>query len=564
MRSRSATFQAETTWRRESGSARRPSTTAASWSMRRPSGRRPGAPLRAVDRPQLAVGVRPLVPDRDPVLAQRAHVGLAAQEPQQLVDDRAQVELLGGERREALAQVEAQLVAEERAACRCRCGRSSRTPWSSTWRRRSRYWRKARDRLHPSGAQEAAEAAARFPSFSTCRWPAPSPPRPGASRPARSQVEVDLRNGLPQVQIVGLPDAGGAREPRAGARGDQELRLRPAAARRDHQPGAGRPAQGGQPPRPGDRARLCSPRTGRCRRRRSTGGCCAASWGSTAACGRCAAGWRSPTSADAPGGARGPAAGGQRRRGRGAGLGAGDPARRARRRDRAPARAAAAAGGRRRRRPRRRPTARQGPTSPTCAARRAPSAPSRSPPPAATTCCSSGRRARARRCSRSACPGSCRRSPSREAIAVTKIHSLVAEQPPTGLRLAAAVPQPASRHSARPGWSAAGRSRGPAKSASPTPACSSSTSCRSSAATPSRPCASRSRTASVTVVRARDGAALPGPLRAARRDEPLPLRPPRRPAPRVPLPRRPRSSATAPGSRGRCSTASTSTSRCRR
>ena len=75
---------------------------------------RPGAPLRAVDRPEVALGVRPLVPDGHAVLVERADVGVAGEEPEQLVDDRAEVQLLGGQQREALGEVEAHLVAEDR------------------------------------------------------------------------------------------------------------------------------------------------------------------------------------------------------------------------------------------------------------------------------------------------------------------------------------------------------------------------------------------------------------------------------------------------------------------
>src|SRR5699024_3638042 len=75
---------------------------------------RPGAPLVAVDRAQLAVLVGPLVPDRDPAFLQPAHVGVPAQEPQQLTDDRPQVQLLGRQRGEARGEVEPHLVAEDR------------------------------------------------------------------------------------------------------------------------------------------------------------------------------------------------------------------------------------------------------------------------------------------------------------------------------------------------------------------------------------------------------------------------------------------------------------------
>src|SRR6185436_10812015 len=76
--------------------------------------RSPVPPLVAVHRAELAVLVRPFVPDRHAALLQPAHVGVAAQEPEQLVEDRLHVQLLGGEQRKALAQVEAQLPAEHR------------------------------------------------------------------------------------------------------------------------------------------------------------------------------------------------------------------------------------------------------------------------------------------------------------------------------------------------------------------------------------------------------------------------------------------------------------------
>lgn len=81
-------------------------------------GRRPAAPLHAVDGTQLAVRAGPLVPDGDVVLAQVRDVGLAAQEPEQLVDDRAQVHPLGGDQREAGRQVEPHLVTEHAAGPR--------------------------------------------------------------------------------------------------------------------------------------------------------------------------------------------------------------------------------------------------------------------------------------------------------------------------------------------------------------------------------------------------------------------------------------------------------------
>ena len=68
----------------------------------------------------------------------------------------------------------------------------------------------------------------------------------------------------------------------------------------------------------------------------------------------------------------------------------------------------------------------------------------------------------------------------------------------------------------------------------------------------------------VTLSRAADHPQLSRALHAGRRHESLPLRLPRRSVPPLPLHARCTSSATSPGSPGRCSTASTSTSRCPR
>ena len=68
----------------------------------------------AVDGPELAVRIRPFVPDGNAVLLQPAHVGLAAQEPEQLIDDRLGEKLLGGDQRKAVGQIEAHLMAEDR------------------------------------------------------------------------------------------------------------------------------------------------------------------------------------------------------------------------------------------------------------------------------------------------------------------------------------------------------------------------------------------------------------------------------------------------------------------
>ncbi len=78
-------------------------------------GSAPAAPLLAVDRAEVAVGIGPFVPDPHLVVLQVPDVGIALQEPQQLMDDRAQVQFLGGDQRKAVIEVEAHLPAEHAA-----------------------------------------------------------------------------------------------------------------------------------------------------------------------------------------------------------------------------------------------------------------------------------------------------------------------------------------------------------------------------------------------------------------------------------------------------------------
>src|SRR3546814_15964779 len=74
----------------------------------------PVVPLLALDGDECARLVCPFVPDAGLVLLEVHDVGVALQEPEQLDDDLAQVQLLGGEEREASLQVESHLVAEDR------------------------------------------------------------------------------------------------------------------------------------------------------------------------------------------------------------------------------------------------------------------------------------------------------------------------------------------------------------------------------------------------------------------------------------------------------------------
>src|ERR1700730_2100890 len=78
----------------------------------------PIAPLRAVDATKIAFSVGPLIPYRDAVFVEVAHIGVAAQKPEQLVDDRFQMELLRGKQRKFLSQIESRLSAENRKCSR--------------------------------------------------------------------------------------------------------------------------------------------------------------------------------------------------------------------------------------------------------------------------------------------------------------------------------------------------------------------------------------------------------------------------------------------------------------
>ena len=72
----------------------------------------PAAPLVAVHRSEVAVFVGPLVPNADAVVLEVLDVGVALQKPQQLVDDRTQVQLFGGQHRKAFLQIKTHLVAK--------------------------------------------------------------------------------------------------------------------------------------------------------------------------------------------------------------------------------------------------------------------------------------------------------------------------------------------------------------------------------------------------------------------------------------------------------------------
>ena len=73
----------------------------------------PSPPLLSVDGAELAVFVGPFVPDGDAVFLEIGDVGLAFEEPQQLVDDGAEVEFFRGDAGEAFAEIVARLPAED-------------------------------------------------------------------------------------------------------------------------------------------------------------------------------------------------------------------------------------------------------------------------------------------------------------------------------------------------------------------------------------------------------------------------------------------------------------------
>ena len=73
-----------------------------------------------IDGTKLAILIRPLVPDTHAVVLQVLDIGIALEEPQQLVDDGLEVELLGSQEREALLEVKTHLMTEDRdSACTC-------------------------------------------------------------------------------------------------------------------------------------------------------------------------------------------------------------------------------------------------------------------------------------------------------------------------------------------------------------------------------------------------------------------------------------------------------------
>ena len=78
-------------------------------------GRAPVGPLRTIHAAQIAgFFVGPFIPDAHAVVVEPFDVGIAAQEPEQFINDRLGMHLLGGEQREGVAQRKPDLRAKER------------------------------------------------------------------------------------------------------------------------------------------------------------------------------------------------------------------------------------------------------------------------------------------------------------------------------------------------------------------------------------------------------------------------------------------------------------------
>ena len=78
--------------------------------------------MSTIDRSQIAFLIGPLIPDTHSVLLEVGRVRLTLEKPQQLVNDRAQVELLRGQQGKTPGEVEAQLGPEDPQSARARAG----------------------------------------------------------------------------------------------------------------------------------------------------------------------------------------------------------------------------------------------------------------------------------------------------------------------------------------------------------------------------------------------------------------------------------------------------------
>jgi len=79
---------------------------------------RPRPPLVPIDRPQFALCVGPLIPDRHAMFVEITHVRVATQKPEQLVNNGLEMQLFCGERGETVAEGKPRLGAENGISAR--------------------------------------------------------------------------------------------------------------------------------------------------------------------------------------------------------------------------------------------------------------------------------------------------------------------------------------------------------------------------------------------------------------------------------------------------------------
>ena len=164
---------------------------------------------------------------------QPADVGVAAQEPQQLDDDRAQVELLGRQQRETRRRGRSASARRTRTGCRFRCGPAARRPRSRIRCMRSRYWRIGVTLSRAVGARPSRWIAPYWSEFRPNRtrfeWASPPPARSCACmRYQRAELPLKL-DGLGAARTFFRRLPRGSAIPRARACGSRMSTTRRAA-----------------------------------------------------------------------------------------------------------------------------------------------------------------------------------------------------------------------------------------------------------------------------------------------------------------------------------------------
>lgn len=81
-------------------------------------GRGPAAPLHAVHRTEVTIFTGPFVPNADIALFQPVVVARTVEEPKQLLNDGAQVDLFGGDQRKTFVQIKPHLMAKHALGAR--------------------------------------------------------------------------------------------------------------------------------------------------------------------------------------------------------------------------------------------------------------------------------------------------------------------------------------------------------------------------------------------------------------------------------------------------------------